>query len=87
MCINSVKDIVDNGFIFVKSAWAKGYISRKIDCNIEPYKGHYGQGFRVHYPTRKSTQYHIVEYYVRPCDISTAQLDYMCKRTKWHTGD
>lgn len=54
----------DKNFSMKKSSWARGYISRKTEGKIEPYTGRYGNGYKIHRPTYRSTQYHIVEYYI-----------------------
>ena len=47
------------------SALSRGYISRKLECVIEDYKGKFGVGFKVSYPNYRSSQYKIVQYYVK----------------------
>lgn len=54
----------DNKLYPHHSAWSRGYVSRKNSGWCEEYKGRFGAGYKVHRPTRESTQYHIVEYYV-----------------------
>lgn len=54
----------DNKLYHHHSAWSRGYVSRKNSGWCEEYKGRFGAGYKVHRPTRKSIQFHIVEYYV-----------------------
>lgn len=46
-------------------ATARGYISRKSDGRIEPYKGIYGEGYTVHIPRWDTTQYHTIQYWIK----------------------
>lgn len=45
-------------------SWKAGYISRKSPGIVKPYKGRYGQGYTVETPSRTSTRYHYITYYV-----------------------
>ena len=54
----------DNKLYHHHSAWARGYVSRKNSGWVEEYDGAFGKGYKVHRPTRESTRFHIVEYYV-----------------------
>lgn len=47
------------------TAWARGYVSRKTDSIVLPYKGRYGEGYKVLQPSFTSTQYCYVTYYVK----------------------
>lgn len=53
--------------VFHHSAVVRGYV-RKGHGYDEPYKGRFGKGVKRHIPNlecaRKSTYYHIVEYYI-----------------------
>ena len=45
---------------------ARGYMFRKEkDGRIEPYKGKFGEGFKLHEPYYKSNNYHQVSYFVK----------------------
>lgn len=55
---------IDTKLYHHHSAWSRGYVSRKNSGWVEEYKGKFGAGYKVHRPTRKSTRFHIVEYYV-----------------------
>lgn len=85
MHINNLKDIVNSGFEYHHTAWERGYHSRKYPYySIEPYDGKYGKGFKVHFGTTTSTQYHLIDYFVRPTDFSLAwqnDMDIVHKRT------
>ena len=63
--IDIAKDVYSGTLTLVATSWARGYVSRKIDSTAEPYKGRYGEGYKVHYPSWSSTQYHRVSYYVK----------------------
>lgn len=46
-------------------SWASGYVSRKMPEGIVvPYKGRYGEGFKVFTPSWQSSSYCTVTYYV-----------------------
>lgn len=47
------------------SAWAKGYVSRKLECIIESYAGRFGKGFKVFYPCYRSTWFCRVQHYIK----------------------
>ena len=50
---------------FHHTATAQGYVSRKRkEFIIEPYKGRFGSGYKIHYPRYDTTQYHCVSYYI-----------------------
>lgn len=46
-------------------ATKRGYISRKSDGRIEPYKGIYGEGYTIHIPRWDTTQYHTIQYWIK----------------------
>lgn len=46
------------------TSWARGYISRKTNGYIIPYKGKFGIGYAWHRPSWHSTTYHLVSYYI-----------------------
>jgi hypothetical protein len=58
-------DLVAAGYRLHHTAWFKGYISRKIDPVIAPYKGHFGTGYTIAWNDGQSTQYSRVEYWVK----------------------
>lgn len=43
---------------------ARGYISRKCDGIVYPYKGRFGTGYVIHAPRWDTTQYYSVQYYI-----------------------
>ena len=47
------------------TARAKRYVSRRSEGEIEPYKGKYGEGYKIYYPAWDSTQYCYVTYYIK----------------------
>ena len=53
------------GYRVLHMSYARGYQKRTIPPTVEPYKGRYGEGWKVHHPIWTSTQYHIVEYIVK----------------------
>ena len=60
------KQLIDEGLIFHHIAWERGYLSRKESPFLTKYKGKFGEGYKLHIPTYKSTHYHIIEYFVFP---------------------
>lgn len=62
------------------TSWARGYVSRKTDGYIEPYKGRFGIGVKYHVPSWSSTVYHLVSYYLIPGitkkDLKVFESDY-----------
>lgn len=46
-------------------AMRRGYIPRRLDHVIEPYRGKFGEGYVVAYPRYDSTRYVTIEYYVK----------------------
>lgn len=47
----------------VAVSYRRGYI-RKNHCIVVPYDGRYGNGYTVHTHRPKSTNYHIVQYFI-----------------------
>ena len=65
MRVKTVEQIErDNKLYHHHSAWARGYVSRKNSGWGEEYNGRFGAGYKVHKPTKKSTRFHVIEYYV-----------------------
>lgn len=61
-------DLQKEGYINVHSATCRGYVSRKLrpeDYSIVSYSGKYGDGFKALLPNKQSTNYSIVEYWVK----------------------
>lgn len=57
-----------NGYNLVKVSKFRGYVSTKVtDDNAVciPYKGRYGKGYKVERNNSQSTQYALVEYWVK----------------------
>lgn len=70
--INNYWDLLEaskNGeYKHCKTSWERGYVSRKLkekDYPIEKYKGRYGEGYKVHIPSYKSTMYNYLDYYIK----------------------
>ena len=59
------KIIADPGFKNVRSSWARGYRGRNSSPEAVPYKGKYGEGYKILHPNNsRSNQYHEVEYLI-----------------------
>lgn len=54
----------DDTLFLHHTASDKGYIPRN-QCIVEPYKGYFGEGYRVKKWVVETSRYHIVEYYIR----------------------
>lgn len=52
-------------YVYHHTASARGYISRRKDGIIEPYKGRFGTGYKIMRPRWDTTQYCYVDYYVK----------------------
>lgn len=50
---------------FHHQATRVGYVSRKLECIIEDYSGKFGKGFKVSYPSYRSTRFITVQYYIK----------------------
>ena len=46
------------------TSYFRGYVSRKTDGYIEPYKGRFGTGFTHKEPNRNSSVYSFITYYL-----------------------
>lgn len=56
------------GLTCVKCSLRRGYMKKgraQLICKVVPYDGRYGIGYCVHVNYAGSTQYHIVEYWVK----------------------
>lgn len=63
-----VEDLSCKHLKCVKSSYRRGYIRRGRgyrNCIVVPYDGRYGIGYCVHIQCKDSTQYHIVEYWIK----------------------
>lgn len=57
--------LVDRGILCIHhEAVERGYCYRTVPPEVEAYHGRFGHGYKVHYPTRRSTMYHPIAYYV-----------------------
>lgn len=54
-----------DGCTYHHSALKAGYVSRKSDGYVTSYRGRFGTGYLVHKPNWKSSNYHIVDYYIK----------------------
>jgi len=65
--IKTIK-IMKNKAAYHHSAMKRGYIRVCDDCKHEDYEGKYGKGYIVHHANlrcgRKSTYYHVIDYYI-----------------------
>lgn len=64
-------------------AMRRGYISRRTDHVIEPYRGKFGEGYVVSYPRFDSTQYVTIEYYVRVPEVMGGCRSNVRRSTGW----
>lgn len=63
--IKTLNELEYYGYIrMIRRSQCSGYHRKRDGIVIENYKGRYGTGYKVHYPSDGSTRYHIVEYYV-----------------------
>ena len=62
------KELKESGYKLFTTSLFRGYISAKItDDNVKcvPYNGRYGKGYKVQKHNPNSTQYALVEYWVK----------------------
>lgn len=55
---------IESRFKLHHTASRRGYVSRKIDGIVEPYKGKFGEGYVIIRPRFDTTRFVTVEYYV-----------------------
>ena len=60
----TVNEIIRAGYSEHHTAWARRYVSRKGDGEVESYSGRFGTGYKVYTPSWDSTTYCRVTYYV-----------------------
>ena len=60
-------DLLAAGYTLHHTATHPGYHTRK-SVTTAPYEGRFGNGFRVHKAHPTSTQFHIVEYWIKEDD-------------------
>jgi hypothetical protein len=68
--INSDKNgqymlVDDSKYKLVKVSLALGYLNKERTGFVMPYKGRYGEGYTREYQNRKTSRYHVKEYYVK----------------------
>lgn len=56
---------VENNFNYHHTALTKGYVSRKCEGIVKPYKGRFGEGYKILRPNWQSVRYSYVEYWVK----------------------
>lgn len=60
----SAAGAVLTGTTYHHTSTARGYVSRKVACEIVPYNGKFGRGYAVYTPRWDSSRYCNVAYYV-----------------------
>lgn len=66
MTITELKNNPD--YIHHHTSSKRGYISRKTEGIIKPYKGKFGEGFVVMLPRWDTTQYYYIQYYIKAAE-------------------
>lgn len=62
----TVKELVNHpDYRFYHSAMKQGYVSRKSEGIVEPYKGRYGEGYVLLSPRWDTTRYCTISYYIK----------------------
>ena len=65
MTVNLLKFMVSEGLLKEHhTARCIGYVSRKSQGIVEPYKGRFGKGYKLLTPAYDSTYYCFVTYYI-----------------------
>ena len=59
------EELLNEGYREHHTAWCRGYISRKEDYRDYHYKGRFGEGWTVERPSRDSSYYHYITYFVK----------------------
>ena len=71
-----IKQLVDDGRLaFHHTAAGLGYVSRRSDGYIHPYKGRFGKGVVVYRPRWDTTRYFWVDYYIAQDEETYAQVE------------
>lgn len=66
----AAKLISEEGYEIHHTASAMGYISRKDGYyEVEEYHGRFGDGYKIHTPSRRSNQYHDVTYLIKYWEV------------------
>ncbi len=60
-----INKLESSGYRYSHSAYFRGYVSRVNDPDVRQYDGRYGRGVKVLLPSRNSTRYAVVEYYIQ----------------------
>lgn len=61
----TIETIKNHGYTLHHTASQRGYLSRKGGDEVIPYKGHFGEGYKVLSPRWDTTQYVRVSYYTK----------------------
>lgn len=62
---DAIDELYSEGYEYHHYALKRGYISRKIVGILKPYNGRFGEGYVIEKPRFDTTQYHVVQYFVR----------------------
>ncbi len=63
--VKMIENLVEQGVLkFSHRSWTRGYVSRKIDGLCYPYNGRFGRGYVIYRPSRESTRFCRIEYYI-----------------------
>lgn len=63
--MTTIEEIMKAGYKQHHTASQRGYLSRKGGHEIIPYKGRFGEGYKVLSPRWDTTQYVTVTYYIK----------------------
>ena len=63
--MKNINEILNAGYTLHHIASQRGYISRRGEDEIIPYKGKFGDGYKVLSPRWDTTQYVRVSYYTK----------------------
>ena len=65
ICISDLERLENMGYSEHHTSRCRGYVSRKIDGVIRPYRGKFGEGYAVLSPAWDSTTYCYITYYIK----------------------
>lgn len=66
--METIKNLTEQGYRAHHVAWARGYVSRVENDGmgyLEEYTGRFGTGYKWHYASKRSTQYHGITYMIK----------------------
>lgn len=58
------QDIIKAGYHIHHTSYARGYIKVNTE-KVEEYKGRFGKGYKIYCNNPKSTQYCLVDYFIK----------------------